>query len=321
MTAPVKTQGFDTVRGTVLLVLSAVAFSSAGFFTRKAPIDLWAMIFWRNLFGTIALAFVIAVISPRFRGQRWKIGRQQLAIIAFSSFGTITYLAAFKYTAVANISIIYAAAPLMTAAIAWAWLRERMARTTLIASMIALLGVGLTVSHSIEVGTSFGDALALLMTLSLSLMTVAARSSEVPALVMSLLASATAGLIVLPLGYVEGANFSITAMDAFWLAGFGVVTMAIALPCYLAGASHVAAGRAMLISALEMPLAPLWVWLAFGQIPAVATVFGGVLVAVAIFYDLRAGEASSGGTLDWTVDRNAMAAARAEETASHSGRS
>lgn len=225
-----------------------------------------------------------------------------MAVIAFSSFGTVTYLAAFKYTAVANISIIYAAAPLTTAAIAWVWRHERMARKTLIASMIALLGVSLTVFHSLEVGTSFGDALALLMTLSLSLMTVAARGSDVPALVMSLLASATAGLIVLPLGHMQGANFSITAADAFWLAGFGVATMAIALPCYLAGASRVAAGRAMLISALEMPLAPLWVWLAFGDIPALATVFGGILVACSIFYDLRAGKASS-GSIDGAWDQ------------------
>ena len=41
--------------------------------------------------------------------------------------------------------------------------------------------------------------------------------------------------------------------------------MAVALPSYLAGAATVPAGKAMLISALETPLAPLWVWLAFAE--------------------------------------------------------
>jgi drug/metabolite transporter (DMT)-like permease len=314
--------GSGSVRGTTLLVLSAIAFSSAGFFTRMAPIDLWAMIFWRNLFGAAALALIVAFSLRRSPGRNWKIGRQQLAVIAFSSFGTLTYLAAFKYTSVANISIIYAAAPLVTAALAWVWLREKMARKTLIASLIALLGVGLTVSHSLEAGTGFGDALALLMTVSLSVMTVAARGNQAPALVMSLLASTTAGLIVLPLGYAEGASFAITAADAFWLAGFGTATMAIALPCYLAGAAQVPAGRAMLISALEMPLAPLWVLLVFGETPATASVFGGILVACAIFYELRAGKpasASTEGVRDPAINRvarKAVAEVPADQTVS-----
>ena len=94
----------NTARGSALLVLSAVAFSTAGFFTREAPIDLWAMIFWRNLFGTLALTFVVALTSRASPPEQWRIGTQQLALIAFAAFGTVTYLAAFKYTSVANIS-------------------------------------------------------------------------------------------------------------------------------------------------------------------------------------------------------------------------
>jgi drug/metabolite transporter (DMT)-like permease len=287
MKSPSKKYVIDSARGPSLLVLSAIAFSSAGFFTREAPINLWAMVFWRNLFGVVALLVIVAITYPRMLREKICLGRQQLALIAFGAFGTITYLAAFKYTAVANISILYATAPLITAAAAWVWLKERIAGKTLIASMIALLGVSLTVFHSLGRGTLFGDALALLMTLSLSFMAVAARGNKMPALVTALLASGTAALLVLPLGYIEGATFSIAPKTGLWLAGFGIVTMAIALPCYLAGASQIPAGKGMLISALEMPLAPLWVWLAFGESPATATVIGGTLVAWAIFYELR----------------------------------
>jgi drug/metabolite transporter (DMT)-like permease len=41
----------------------------------------------------------------------------------------------------------------------------------------------------------------------------------------------------------------------------------------------------MLLSAAEMPLAPLWVYLAFGEQPTRDAVFGGALVAGAILFD------------------------------------
>jgi drug/metabolite transporter (DMT)-like permease len=162
--------------------------------------------------------------------------------------------------------------------------------------LLALLGVGLTVSHSLQSGAVFGDALAVCMTMSLSLMAVAARGNQVPALVMALFVSAAAARVVLPLGTAEGADFSLTARHAYWLAGFGVTTMALALPCYLAGASKVSAGRGMLISALEMPLAPLWVWLAFGEMPASATIVGGFLVATSVACDLKDNTTSPSST-------------------------
>ena len=247
----------NRVRGPLLLVISAIAFSSAGFFTRQAPVDLWAMIFWRNMFGAAALLFVFVVTKRGSIRLRYKFGRQQWAVICLGALGTICYLAAFKFTSVANISIIYATAPLITAAIAWLWLREAVAGKTLIASIVALLGVGLTVAHSLEAGTLTGDGLALMMTLSLSLMAVAARGNTLPALVTAVAASLIAARMVLVFGWGEGASFVISWGNAFWLAGFGIVTMAIALPCYLAGAAEVPAGKGMLISALEMPLAPL----------------------------------------------------------------
>ena len=55
--------------GRLLLVLSALAFSTAGFFTRQAPVDAFAMVFWRNLFGSAALLpFVLA--GPH--GRSWR---------------------------------------------------------------------------------------------------------------------------------------------------------------------------------------------------------------------------------------------------------
>jgi drug/metabolite transporter (DMT)-like permease len=42
----------------------------------------------------------------------------------------------------------------------------------------------------------------------------------------------------------------------------------------------------MLISALELPLAPLWVWLAFGEAPGARAAIGGTIVFAAVLFDL-----------------------------------
>ena len=276
--------------GRPFLVLSALAFSTAGFFTREAPVDVWAMVFWRNLFGSAAL--LPFVLAGR-QGLSWQVfgglGRWGWATIGASAFATICFLASFAHTSVAHVSIIYATAPLMTALIAWLWLGERVTPRTLLAAVLALLGVAATVAGSMGGGMLLGDGLAFAMALSMSLMTVMARRHpKLPPLLTACVTSLAAALAVLPLGWAAGASFVVSSADLAWLAAFGLTTMAVALPLYLAGTAHVPAGQAMLISALEMPLAPLWVWLAFAETPSVATLFGGGIVALAILWQMRA---------------------------------
>ena len=183
------------------------------------------MVFWRNLFGSAA---VLPLILVSRGGTSWRsillLGRWGWATIVASSFATICFLAAFAHTSVANVSIIYATAPLMTAFIAWFWLREKAPRRTICAAVLALLGVAITAAGSVDAGTLFGDGLALMMTVSMSLMTVIARRhGQLPALLTACISSLVAASAVLPLGWVSSASFVITWEAMAWLAGFGII--------------------------------------------------------------------------------------------------
>jgi hypothetical protein len=59
--------------GTVLITVSAIAFSLAGLFTRLIDLDVWTVLFWRALFGGIFIAGYI-VWCPRlfYIHSRWK---------------------------------------------------------------------------------------------------------------------------------------------------------------------------------------------------------------------------------------------------------
>jgi hypothetical protein len=41
--------------GLVVVTASAFAFSTAGFFTRLITLDVWTVLFWRAVFGGLAL--------------------------------------------------------------------------------------------------------------------------------------------------------------------------------------------------------------------------------------------------------------------------
>src|ERR1700761_3363069 len=84
-------------QGVQLIILSALAYSSAGFFTRLIHLDAWTMLFWRGLFAGL---MILAVIAVQERRNTWTafqaIGRPGLAAALCSTAATILYLNAFR---------------------------------------------------------------------------------------------------------------------------------------------------------------------------------------------------------------------------------
>src|SRR4029077_8285774 len=70
------------------------------------------------------------------------------------------------------------------------------------------------------------------------------------------------------------------------LALFGTTQFGLGLLLLTIGARLISATRSALIGALETPLAPALVWLAFGEVPALATCVGGAIVLAAVLADL-----------------------------------
>jgi drug/metabolite transporter (DMT)-like permease len=64
------------------------------------------------------------------------------------------------------------------------------------------------------------------------------------------------------------------------------VMVALGLLLLTLGTRLFSATRSALIGSLETPLAPAWVKLAVGEIPAAATVVGGLIVLAAILADI-----------------------------------
>jgi drug/metabolite transporter (DMT)-like permease len=74
----------------------------------------------------------------------------------------------------------------------------------------------------------------------------------------------------------------VTPQQFAMLAAFGMTNSALGLTLFLLGSRYLPAIQTALISALDAPLAPLWVWLIFAETPSQTTLIGGTIVFLAI---------------------------------------
>ncbi len=278
--------------GIAYVTASAVTWSLGGLFTRIIHLDSWTLLAWRGIFGAAGLLLIMPLLPERhalrtLRGMGWVAA----LFVIQSAAGMIFYLTALRHTTVANVAVIYATAPFLAAATAWWALREKPRPSAVLASVIALLGVALMVGFG-DRGGLLGDALAFGMTLTMAVTMVVARNfPQVPILLTACLSSLLSGMACWPLG----APLAVSGHDLGLLALFGVVNFVVGLPLFTLGARRLPPIETALIGALDAPLAPLWVWLAFRETPSRSTLIGGAVVFVAVAAHLLVTESKAAG--------------------------
>ena len=81
------------------------------------------------------------------------------------------------------------------------------------------------------------------------------------------------------IAHVGGHSLAILAM-------FGCLQVALGLTFYMLGSRLLPSGQASLIATLETPLMAFWIWMGFGEVPAVYALIGGALVIGAVVADI-----------------------------------
>ncbi len=265
------------ITGIFLVVFSALVFSTAGIFTKGVRAGAWDIIFWRGLFGT---GFTLLYVGWRgsFNSDFFKLGKSGWAAAIVGASGTAAYIPAFKFTSVANVSLIYAATPLFSALLAWWWVGERASAVIVLASAISLAGVGVIVSGSLGGLHLTGDLLSCWMVLAMAIGFVIYRAyPKTPVAGPSALSS----LVLMPIALIFGVPFSNSFSDILIMIAFGLA-FAVGAITLFEGVKRLPAAETSLLSVLEVVFAPLLAWLFFKEVPAIASFVGGGLILVAV---------------------------------------
>jgi len=275
--------------GIFLVTASAVAWSTTGFFTRLIPLDTGTLLFWRGLFGGLGILVFIVLQQRRNTVRSFRaMGRPAWSFAIVSALGMLCFIASLRMTTVAHVAIIYATVPFIAAGLAWLVMRERPTARAAVASLAALLGVGIMVGLGGD-GDWFGDLLALGMTMAMAVMMVISRRFQGIAVMQAACLSAfLSAAIAMPFA----ANLAVSGQDLVNLAMFGIVNSSLGLVLFTLGARMLPAVETGLIGSLDAPLAPIWVWLIFAETPTAVTLIGGLIVFAAVTAHIVAGARS-----------------------------
>lgn len=271
--------------GIVLVIAAAVAWSTAPFFTRLLAYDSWTILFWRGVFASSLITVFLAATEGR-AGLRNLVlmGRSGWIVASLSTLAMVAFIPALQMTSVANVAVLIATQPFIAAGLAWIWFREAARARTLLASLVALIGIAITVSQSAGNSDLRGIALACVMVLAFSLMTVAVRRYQQKSMVAAAAMSNLLGSLV-SLFLAHGIA-SVTAHDIGVLAMFGGLQVAMGLTLFVLGSRFLPSGEASLIATLETPLMVFWIWVGFAEVPAERALVGGALVLGAVVADI-----------------------------------
>jgi drug/metabolite transporter (DMT)-like permease len=207
-----------------------------------------------------------------------RVGRWGIVLAVLLALAASMFMLALNYASVANVLFMQAASPMVAAALGWLIVGDVVTRRTLIAMLIAVVGVAVMVADSLGGGAA-ATVLPVLMTASFAgVLVIARHRSDV-----SMLPATALSQVLIVVAFAPFASFdSATGRDVGILAALGIAQTGIPLAFLTLAARVIPAAEVAILTLLEVVLGPLWVWLAYAERPATATLIGGGIVLVAV---------------------------------------
>ncbi len=279
-------------RGILLLAAAGTLWSTLGLGVRiMDTATTWQILFYRAIAQVVVIGAWVAMRRGRgFARSFADIGADGVIAGASISMASIAFVYALSLTTVAEVVFIFSMAPVLAGLLGWALLKEPITRITWLAMALVLAGIAVMNGPDGSAGISPGALLALLSALGFAVFTVLQRRRRhvdmLPAIAVSglITAAATSWLIG------GAAPSPRDLVVAFWLGG---VALAGGLALYTVGARYVRPAESVLISMIEIVLAPLWVWWLFDETASVAILAGGAIVAAGVLTQALGRESNS----------------------------
>ena len=266
----------------IIVLSGALVLSFTGLIMRQIETaDAWQVLFFRSL-GCVATLSLILLFKRNNSGVSFyrtlNIYSFIAAIFIGLSFGMNVY--ALTIITVAQAYFILSTFPLLTAFLAWVFLKERVNLITWVTIIVVLIGVVVMVLEDAAApDNNYGMFIALLSPFLFAIALVLVRSrKQIDTLSITWLA----GFVSLALAMsLMGTLKNIDILDAVWGCLMGV-TLGFGVGCYLTSAKYIPAAHVALLSLLETALAPVWAWLGVGEKPTSMILIGGSLIFLAV---------------------------------------
>lgn len=275
------------------MILGGVFLSTSGLGVRALEVASGLQIIMYRSLG-MGL-FISAVVFLRYQRRSVEAlrntGRYGLSAGLLFSLASVFVIFALLHTSVANAMFIISLAPFFAAIGGWLLLKENVAMKTWGCMLLAIVGVLIMVEGGISRDGWLGIAFALAMAVSYGLFTVALRAGKdrdlLPAVGLS-------GFGLSLACFISIGPQSLPVNEIAICLAMGIIQTGLGSMCLTHGALHVPAAQVTLLAMLEVVLNPIWVWLAFGETPALLTLVGGTVILIAIGLQAQDNSANGG---------------------------
>ena len=298
--------GSEPDRGRIagrLWVLSAgLCMSFGGPIIRLADESTeWQFLFYRSLGAALALLVYFLIVRrpvlPAIRrmGATGLLGGLGLAV------GFTGFVWGVMNSTVANVLFLLSASPLFAAFLGWVVLRERVSRSMWFAMGGAMVGVAIMIGEGLVEADLFGDLAALAAAIGFAGFSVCIRRGRHTDMSPTIVIAATITAAVSgTMALANGTGLVVPLADVGLAVIYGVLVIGAGIFMLTIGARNVPAAELVVLSLTEVVFGSIWVALAFGEVPSVLTLIGGVVLLGSIVAQAVVGmrRAGAGADLD-----------------------
>lgn len=266
---PLRTQRRKAI---VLLVVTAVLWSSSGLFIKIISWQPLAILSARSLIAT-------CVVYLYLRPTRLIWTKPQI-IAALGYLGAqLFFIMGTKLTAAANIIFLSYTAPLYIVLFGYWLLRERPQRADWLTMPFIFGGMLLFFGGDMSFTGIRGNLYGALSGMSMAIMILAMRHQKTGTPANSILLGNLIGIFIgLPTLVQETFTFPNLAIILF----LGIFQIGLSFILYAIAIRHLEALESTLILTIEPLLNPVWVFLVLGEIPGTLAFIGGIFVLGAV---------------------------------------
>jgi drug/metabolite transporter (DMT)-like permease len=270
--------------GVLLLLLAALSWSTAGLFPKVVSTDMATTLFWRSLLGGLTVLVLYLLLDRRpQRAPFWRLSAVEWGFSFFTAVAMISFVSAFYFATVADVTFIYGAFPITTLVLSAWLLKTGIARVDVVCATGVALGVVLILQGQPSLQSALGSLLSLMAVVMFALETVGAkRFPQVDMIKITYIGGFVAALMVMPFASFTGTSNT----DMAWLWLYGFLNIGVGFGCFLLGVRRVPTVLASLICMIEIPLAPLWAFGLFGETVARDSLIGGAVIVAAVLANL-----------------------------------
>jgi len=246
-------------------------------------------LFYRGIsIAVILVCYLIIREGLGFYKNFFKIGMPGILGGIFLATAFTGFIFSITMTTAAVTLFMLAAMPFIAAIFGYLFLGELLRRPTLIAMMIAFIGICVMIINDSISGSVLGALVGFISASGFALYTVTIRwRPETPKFTTVVLAGifcATFSFVIL--GFSFESFKTMPTINSYLSLLHGII-VASGLILYSLGAKYLPSAELTLLSLMEVVGGVLWVWIPiFGinQVPSLTVILGGVIITAAVIY-------------------------------------